>query len=112
MNPKRQIQDQTEFVAPKVTTEVTLNGQTRPVGRQSVDITLALIPKNAREAYRIALRDYGRGTVGVDLRVVETVGDKITETFKGIPFKNPEQLRDIIAGLERAKAILQARAEG
>lgn len=68
-------------------------------------IVIAVLPKNRREALRIAL-DHYRGTNLVDLRVVVEVSETsglATPTRKGVAVRL-EMLPDLIAALAQAEA--------
>lgn len=68
-------------------------------------IVIAVLPKNRREALRIAL-DHYRGTNLVDLRVVVELSEAsglATPTRKGLAVR-VEMLPDLIAALAQAEA--------
>lgn len=68
-------------------------------------IVIAVLPKNRREALRIAL-DHYRGTDLVDLRVVVELSETsglATPTRKGLAVR-VEMLPDLIAALAQAEA--------
>jgi hypothetical protein len=72
------------------------------------DIQIAEIPKNARERFNVAIRDF-KGQRLVDLRVYASNGVDVVPTPKGVAIK-PASLRAIIEALQSAEQA--AKREG
>ena len=72
------------------------------------DIQIAEIPKNARERFNVAIREF-KGQRLIDLRVYASNGVDMAPTPKGVAIK-PSSLRAIIEALQSAEQ--SARREG
>lgn len=72
------------------------------------DIQIGEIPKNAKERFNVAIRDF-KGLRLVDLRIYASNGVNLEPTAKGVAIK-PATLRAIIEALEDAERA--AKAEG
>lgn len=88
-----------------------LDSAKRQVSQQKsdgADVLVAVIRKNAREEFRVALRTF-KGQRLVDIRVYASNGVDVVPTAKGVAIKST-LLRAIIEALENAEQL--AKAEG
>ncbi|MCX5579447.1 hypothetical protein [Kaistia terrae] len=66
------------------------------------DRAIATIPKNAREAIRVSLRDT-KGRRAIDVRIFEDRGKGPEQSPKGLSIR-PDLIRAVIEGLQQAES--------
>jgi len=67
-----------------------------------IDRAIATIPKNAREAIRVSLRDM-KGRRTIDVRIFEDRGKGPVQSPKGVSIR-PDLIRAVINALHEAEA--------